>query len=58
LIQQGNYQQGLESGNWKFFRNDGSLEYEGTFHNGEKTGKWYKYSKNGKKKLWEEYDEK
>ena len=42
-------------GEWKFYYEEGTVEWIGQWIEGEKHGVWEKYEKNGKLKYKEEY---
>ena len=46
----GDYKNGKEEGEWKFYRENGKLEGIGNYKNGEREGKWKLYHENGKAK--------
>ena len=54
LIQGGKYHQGLESGEWKFFSDDGQLKFYGSYNEGKPIGIWYEI-KNNKPKIYKKY---
>ena len=56
LIKEGNYQNNLATGEWKFYhRKSGALQSKGTFEDGNKVGKWTIYDHKGRKSQEVEY---
>jgi antitoxin component YwqK of YwqJK toxin-antitoxin module len=55
-MQEGNYLQGKENGEWKFYDESGRLSYQGDYSYGNEIGIWYKFTSNGKKKVYKKYD--
>ena len=50
LTQQGQFSEGKEIGEWRFFNKKGQLEFIGDYLDGVRVGTWYKVSKSGKRK--------
>ena len=44
----GNYKNGKQEGEWKYYRENGKLEGIGNYKNGKREGEWKFYRENGK----------